>query len=176
MWIVGGASMGLQWLEMLAGGIFVFAYTQSGVAVTFVTLARAAPMVIFGMVAGSLADRMSRRNLLIAGYSMLIGTSAVLGVLAATDAINPWHVGIGMVLTGVVFSMEFPIRRNMLGEFAGMDRIATAMGLDSIARNGMRIIGPLAAGALMQFVGIEGVYLLSMATYVCIVYMLLRVD
>ena len=51
MWIVGGSSMGLQWLEMLAGAIFVFAYTQSGVAVTFVTLARAAPMVIFGMLA-----------------------------------------------------------------------------------------------------------------------------
>ena len=176
MWIIGGASMGLQWLEMLAGGIFVFVYTQSGVAVTLVTLARAAPMVIFGMVAGGLADRVSRRNLLVGGYSMLIGTAAVLGILAATHAITPWHVGIGMFLTGVVFSMEFPVRRNMLGEFAGMDRIATAMGLDSIARNGMRIVGPLAAGALMQFVGIEGVYFVSMATYACIVYMLLRVD
>lgn len=176
MWIVGGASMGLQWLEMLAGAIFVFAYTQSGVAVTFVTLARAAPMVLFGMVAGGLADRVSRRNLLAAGYAMLIGTSAVLAILATTGALNAWHVGIGMFLTGVVFSMEFPIRRNMLGEFAGMDRVANAMGLDSVARNGMRIIGPLGAGAIMQFIGIEGVYLLSMATYICIVYLLLRVE
>lgn len=176
MWIVGGASMALQWLEMLAGSIFVFAYTQSGFAVTLVTLARAAPMVLFGLIAGALAERVSRRNLLIAGYTMLIVTSAALGILAVTDLITPWHVGIGMFLTGTVFSMEFPIRRNMLGEFAGMDRISTAMGLDSVARNGMRIIGPLAGGALMQFVGIEGAYFLAMGTYVCLVYMLLRVD
>ena len=153
MWIIGGVSMALQWLEMLAGSIFVFAYTQSGFAVTLVALARAAPMVIFGMIAGGLADRVSRRNLLIGGYSMLIVTSATIGFLALIDVITPWHVGIGMFLTGTVFSMEFPIRRNMLGEFAGMDRIATAMGLDSVARNGMRIVGPLAGGALMQFVG-----------------------
>lgn len=176
MWIIGGVSMALQWLEMLAGSIFVFAYTQSGFAVTLVALARAAPMVIFGMIAGGLADRVSRRNLLIGGYSMLIVTSATLGVLALIDVITPWHVGIGMFLTGTVFSMEFPIRRNMLGEFAGMDRIATAMGLDSVARNGMRIVGPLAGGALMQFVGIEGAYFLATATYVGIVYLLLRVD
>jgi hypothetical protein len=176
MWIVGGVSMALQWLEMLAGSIFVFSVTQSGFAVTLVTLARAAPMVIFGLVAGALAERVSRRNLLIAGYGMLILTSSILGTLAITDTLSPWHVGIGMFLTGTVFSMEFPVRRNMLGEFAGMDRIATAMGLDSVARNGMRIVGPLAGGALMQFVGIEGAYYLSTLIYIMIVYLLLRVD
>ncbi len=176
MWMVGGASMALQWLEMLAGSIFVFSVTQSGFAVTLVTLARASPMVLFGLIAGALAERVSRRNLLIAGYSMLIVTSFVLGTLGITDTLTPWHVGIGMFMTGTVFSMEFPIRRNMLGEFAGMDRIATAMGLDSVARNGMRIVGPLAGGALMQFVGIEGAYYLATLTYIFIVYLLLRVD
>ncbi len=175
-WIVGGMTMALQWLEMLAVSIFVFSVTQSGFAVTLVAFARALPLVLFSAVIGALAERISRRNLLIAGYSLLIVSTAVLGVLAYFDAVTPLHVGIGMFLTGTVFSLEFPIRRNLLGEFAGMERIGSAMGLDSVLRNGMRIIGPLAGGTLMEFVGLHGAYFLATASYVYIVYLLLRVD
>jgi hypothetical protein len=176
IWLVGGMTMALQWLEMLAGSIFVFSVTQSGFAVTLVTLARAMPLVLFSAVVGALAERISRRNLLIAGYSMLVVTTATLGTLALFDAVTPVMVGIGMFLTGTVFSLEFPIRRNLLGEFAGMDRIGTAMGLDSVLRNGMRIVGPLAGGTLMELVGLEGAYFLATASYVFIVFSLVRVD
>lgn len=176
MWLVGGMTMALQWLETLAGSIFVFSVTQSGFAVTLVALARAAPMVFLGLFIGSIAERIDRRKLLLGGYSMLAVTALILGTLAVFDLVTPVHVGIGMFLTGTVFSMEFPVRRNMLGEFAGMERIGTAMGLDSVLRNGMRIIGPLAGGALMEFVGLEGAYYLAAASYIAILVLLLGVD
>ena len=45
-------------------------------------------------------------------------------------------------------------------ELAGAERIGSAMGLDSIARNATRVLGPFLGGTLMEFSGLHGAYLI----------------
>ena len=165
LWAVGAITMANQWLEMLAISIFVYSATQSALAVTLANFARALPMVLFGFFAGIVADRFSRKKLLIISFTVLLSSNLILSLLAYLQLIEIWHILIGMFLTGTVFATDFPIRRNMLGEMAGSKLIGKVMGYDSVARNGTRIIGPLLGGALMEYSGLYGAYLLLAFLY-----------
>jgi MFS family permease len=133
-------------------------------------LARAAPNLLFGAFTGALADRFDRQRLLLSGEIVLVAVTGFLFVLAVTGAITPWHIAAGAFLNGIVFSTEFPVRCNMMGDIAGIDRIGRAMGLDLTANNATRIVGPALGGLVLQTIGITGVYALATFCYaVCAV-------
>ncbi|MEK9947356.1 MAG: MFS transporter [Alphaproteobacteria bacterium] len=166
LWSVGALIMAMRWFEILATSVFTFSVTQSALAVALVNLARAAPNLFFGAFTGALADRFDRRRLLLTGEIVLVAVTSVLFFLAAIDVISPWHIAIGAFLNGVVFTMEFPVRRNMMGDIAGIDRIGRAMGLDLTANNATRIVGPALGGFVLETIGIAGVYALATFCYV----------
>jgi MFS family permease len=162
--------MAMRWFEILATSVFTFSVTQSALAVALVNLARAAPNLLFGAFTGALADRFDRQRLLLSGEIVLVVVTSFLFVLAVTGAITPWHIAAGAFLNGIVFSTEFPVRRNMMGDIAGIDRIGRAMGLDLTANNATRIVGPALGGLVLQTIGIAGVYALATFCYaVCAV-------
>lgn len=157
--------MAMRWFEILATSVFTFSVTQSALAVALVNLARAAPNLLFGAFTGALADRFDRRTLLLSGEIVLVVVTGFLFVLAVTGAITPWHIAVGAFLNGIVFSTEFPVRRNMMGDIAGIDRVGRAMGLDLTANNATRIVGPALGGLVLQTIGITGVYALATLCY-----------
>jgi hypothetical protein len=69
------------------------------------------------------------------------------------------------VLSGVFWSGEFPVRRTMLGEIAGLGRLSAAMGLDSATNNFTRMVGPLLGGTLFVTLGLAGAYALGVLLY-----------
>ncbi len=165
IWSIGAVSMGNQWLEMLAITVFIYNATQSTLAVTIANFARAMPMILLGGFTGVISDYFSKRKILIFAYGVLIISCFLLSILSYFNLIKIWHIVMGMTLTGVVFSTDFPVRRGMLGELAGPKRVGSAMGLDSIARNATRILGPFIGGTIMEFSGLHGAYLILALFY-----------
>ena len=166
LWWVGWSSESMRWLEILATSVFVFELTGSPLAVALVNFARMLPNILVGAFAGALAERVSRKTLVMAGLALSCATSVVLGTLALTGVIALWHIAAGGLVGGLVFTVEFPGRRNMLGEIAGPDRVGAAMGLDSVTRNSTRVLGPALGGLLLQQVGLEGAYYLAAVFHV----------
>lgn len=165
IWLVGAFAGSIHWLEILATAVVVFEITDSPLSVAVVLAFRALPLVLFGAFMGDLAERVSRKLLLLGGFSALIVSSLVLASLAFAGELEVWHIALGSFLSGTVFSMEFPVRRVLIGEFAGIHRIGRAMSLDSVTRNATRILGPALGGFLLELVGIQGTYLLAAALY-----------
>ncbi|HEX3209857.1 MAG TPA: MFS transporter, partial [Geminicoccaceae bacterium] len=126
--ILGGA---LRWLELLAVSLFVLERTGSPFLVALLTLLRMAPMFLFGIPIGALADRYDRRRLLIISLVVLGLASAILAALALTGRIAIWQVALGAFLNGMFWASEFPVRRTMLGELAGPALLSRAMALES---------------------------------------------
>jgi len=162
---MGAIVMAMRWFEILATSVFTFSVTQSALAVALVALSRAAPNLLFGAFTGAIADRFDRRKLLLGGEIILVVTTAFLCFLAASGVITPWHIAVGAFVNGIVFSMEFPVRRNMMGDIAGVERIGRAMGLDLTANNATRIIGPALGGFVLEAIGITGIYAVATACY-----------
>jgi len=170
LWMTGATLMAMRWFEMLATGVFTYAVTGSALMVALVTLARAAPNLIFGAITGAIADRYDRRRLLLIGMGLLLAAAGSLCALALLGVLEPWHIMVGAFVNGIVFSTEFPVRRTMMGDIAGVERIGRAMGLDLTANNATRIIGPALGGLVLELVGIAGVFAISTLAYaVCAV-------
>jgi MFS family permease len=145
LWLAGGVAGVLRWVELLAVSIYVLQTTGSPFLVALMTFLRMAPMFLFGVPAGALADRYDRKHLLIIGLLVLGGAAAVLALVAFLDRIALWHIALGTFLNGMFWASEFPGRRIMLGEIAGPLRLSRAMALESATSNATRMLGPALA-------------------------------
>jgi MFS family permease len=175
VWLVGSIAGGLRWLELLAIGVYVLEQTGSPWMVALMTVVRLAPMFLCGILIGAIADRYERRSLLLLGLVVLTLTSMVLGVLAFTDQITLWQIAIGAFLNGIFFAGDYPVRRIMSAEIAGVDRLGRAMGLESATSNATRMLGPALGGLLLETLGLAGVYLLGALLSLISVVLMLRV-
>ncbi len=165
LWI-GALQSVARWLELLAFGVYVYDLTQSPLQVTLVTLVKLAPLALFGSVGGALPAWFAARSLYLAGMiSMLLTTS--IGLLAAAyGELAVWQVMLISFLGGVFWVLDFPVRRKLIGDAVNTEALGRGMGLDTIANNGTRMIGPLIGGLLLQYAGLSGVMALSFLLYV----------
>ena len=165
VWLTGGFIGTMRWLEILVIAVYTLDVTGSPFAVALMMLARALPMFLFGAVTGALAERINRRHIMIVVLFSACAVSASLWALAITGRIELWHVALGAFLSGMVWTMEFPVRRTMLGEIAGPPGVGAAMSLDSATTNGTRMLGPALGGLLFETIGLPGAYMLGAVLY-----------
>ncbi len=165
LWFVGLVVFTVRWLETVAVGVVVYQRTGSAFLVAMMTMLRLLPMGLFGAFLGALAERFDRRRTLI-GVVLLTGsTSAILALLAWTGRLEVWHLALASFANGCGWATDNPVRRMMMGEVVGREHMGTAMSLDVGANNASRMVGPTVGGLLLASVGIEGVFLLSVAMY-----------
>jgi MFS family permease len=165
LWFVGTVTTTVRWLETVAVGIVVYQQTDSPFVVAVITMLRLLPMGLFGAFLGAFAERFDRRFTLAALLGLMALTSAVLSALAWTGPLDIWLLALGAFINGCGWATDNPLRRMIMGEAVGRDRMATAMALDVGAANASRMIGPTAGGLLLAGIGIEGAFLLNAILY-----------
>ena len=165
VWVTGGLIGTMRWLEILMIAVYTLEVTGSALAVALMMLARALPMFLFGAITGAIAERINRKAMMIFALFGAGAVSATLGGLAVAGRIESWHIGLGAFLAGMLWTLEFPVRRTMLGELAGRHGVGAAMSLDSATTNGTRMLGPALGGLLFETVGLPGAYWLGAALY-----------
>ncbi|MEQ9629737.1 MAG: MFS transporter [Roseitalea porphyridii] len=161
VWLAGMLTGIARWLEMLALGIYAFETTRSPFLVALLVIARMLPLALFGPFVGALADRMDPRRLLVGSMGLILLVAVTMFVLFLTEVAGYWHVAAAAFLAGSLWTTDMPLRRRILGDVAGADRLGPAMALDSATNNGTRMIGPLFGGLLFQMLGATGVYAVS---------------
>ncbi|MEQ8815970.1 MAG: MFS transporter [Thalassobaculum sp.] len=165
LWSVGVLQGAMRWLELLAIGVWTYALTESPVLVALMTLLRQLPMALFGSVIGAVAERLDRKAILVVAQATMATTSGLLAVLVASGGVELWHVAVGAFVNGLCWSTDLPVRRTILGESVGVDRLGPAMSMDSASNNATRMVGPLAGGALYAAVGLGGAFAVASAFY-----------
>lgn len=155
----------MRWLEMLVVGVFVFDATNDPFQVALITFIRVLPLVVLGSVSGAIAERSNRKWLLVAGFAMMAAVSLSLGILMIMDRIEIWHIGVGTFLSGLFWSADFAVRRTLLGEIAGLERLSSAMALDSATILATRAFGPGLGGIILELMGLHGAFFLGTGFY-----------
>jgi MFS family permease len=95
----------------------------------------------------------------------MLGSSATLALLAGTGHLEIWHLGAASFLNGVGWATDNPVRRMMIGEVAGPERLGAAMTIDIGTNNASRMLGPTVGGVLLGSVGIDGAFEVSVFLY-----------
>nr|WP_249150731.1 MFS transporter [Bradyrhizobium sp. JYMT SZCCT0180] len=165
LWYVGLIVAIVRWLETVAVGIVVYQRTDSAFLVSMMTMLRVLPMGLFGVFLGALAERFDRGRVLLIVMLLMIGTSAILAVLDWTGQLEIWHLALASFINGCGWCTDNPVRRVMIGEVVGRERMGTAMSLDVGASNATRMIGPALGGFLLAWTGIQGAFILSVLMY-----------
>ncbi|GEP54190.1 MFS transporter [Reyranella soli] len=165
LWYVGMIISTVRWLETVVMGVVVYQQTDSAFIVAMITMLRLLPMGLFGAFLGALAERFDRRLTLAAMVSLLALTSTLLFLVAWLGTLEVWHFATASFVNGCGWATDNPLRRTIMGEVMGRDRMATAMALDVGANHASRMIGPTVGGLLLASVGIAGAFVLSVALY-----------
>ena len=165
LWTVGFVVFVVRWLETVAVGVFVYQRTESAFLVAMMSMLRLLPMGLLGAFLGAWAERLERRWTLVGVVILLGSTSLILGLLAAADRLETWHLAVASLVNGLGWAADNPVRRVMIGDAVGGNRMGAAMSLDVGASNATRMAGPALAGFLLAYAGIEGTFAVSVGLY-----------
>src|SRR3954454_8907568 len=135
LWYVGLIVSTVRWVETIAVGVVVYQRTDSAFLVSMMTMLRLLPMGLFGVFLGALAERFDRGRTLIAVVLLMSCTAVVLVILVRTGQLEVWHLAVASFVNGCGWCTDNPVRRVMIGEIVGHERMGSAMSLDVGASN-----------------------------------------
>lgn len=165
VWLVGWFTGIVRWLDLLAYGIFAFEITGSPLLVALLALVRFLPLALFSLPFGAAGDSLSPRRLVFWSATGVMAATAALLAVQLTAGLAYWHLVLGTLASGIYWASDMPLRRKMVGEIAGPDRLARAMSYDYATSNGTRLFGPLIGGVIYQGVGMAGVLGIGLVLY-----------
>ena len=154
------------WVNWTAGAVLVLRLTDSGIALGIEAALLFLPVLLFGVWAGSLADRFDKRRILVwsnAGYAVL---AAAQFALVATDVVQIWMVFVIAFLTGLILAIEPPTRQSFYVELVGEEHITNAISLNSAVFTGTRVLGGAIAGTMIHNFGLWSPFLLDAVSYI----------
>jgi MFS family permease len=152
---------------MIVRGWLAWKLTDSELALGTVSFAVAVPMMVIAPFGGAIADRVERRNLIVAGQALLILGEASIMALLVTGQLQFWHLLVLATLMGCAFPFIMPARAAIVVNVVGKEGLANAMALNMTGMNTSRVLGPAMAGVLLELLGTSGAYAVGVALYVC---------
>lgn len=158
---------------VLARGWLVYEMTNSPFMLGIVTGAFSIPVIFLAIPGGAIADRVSKRNLMMAPLFVIAFLHVSIAILIAINLISVWHLIVASFISGILFSVEQPAKQAIIPEIVGRDLLMNAIALSSVGFNLMRVIAPAVAGFLVAYLGIAPVYFIGAALTVLGVLFLL---
>ena len=168
MALVGG------WMQTVAQSWLVLQLTDSPLRLGLVGTLQSAPVLLFCIPAGAIADRLPKRRVLVL-TQLVLGLEAVaLALLVWSGAIAYWHVCALGLLMGLTAAIDQPTRQAFVVDMVGREDVGNAVALNSAAFNAARIVGPAAAGLLIARAGLAPAFALNAAGFAVVIAALLR--
>ncbi len=163
-------------LVMVAIALYVTRLTGNPSDVGRVLTSYAAPLVLFVLFGGVLADRLPRQKVMIASDVVRAVLHGTLAVLIATGAVRVWHMVVIGILFGCAEAFFRPAYTGLLPQTVPESDIQSAQALTGAAREVAEIVSPALATALVLGVGGAWAFGLDAATFVVSALLLLRVQ
>ncbi|ODA89458.1 MFS transporter [Leifsonia xyli subsp. xyli] len=141
------------WMQRIAMDWLVLQLSGSVAAVGITVFMQFAPMLLFGLWGGVIADRHSKQRLLIVTQSASAALAALLAALTLSGRVEVWHVYLISFALGLVTVVDNPARQVFVNELVGPRHLRNAISLNSSIFQLGGLIGPALAGLLITAVG-----------------------
>jgi predicted MFS family arabinose efflux permease len=162
------------WMHTVAQSWLVLQLTDSPLLLGLIGTLQFGPILLFSIVTGAFADRLSKRRLLVTTQLALATLAVVLAALVASGRIRYWHVGVVAVLAGFTQAFDAPARQSFLAEMVGRVDLVNAVALNSASFNAARVVGPALGGLLIARFGVVPAFLINAVGLVVVSLALLR--
>jgi MFS family permease len=153
------------WMQKVAQAWLVLELTDSGTLLGLTAALQQLPTLLLAPFGGLLADRMSKRRILIITQAAAAVPALLLGVLTATGAVTLWMVLVLALVLGCIECFEKPARHTFPVELVGKEHLTNAVALSNIVINAGKVVGPAVAGVLITTVGMASSFFVNAASF-----------
>lgn len=157
------------WMQNVAQGWLVLQLTDSAFWVGMVSFAAAAPMLIFTLIGGVIADHVDRRKMLMVSQFAMMISALMLAGLSYTGRVQVHHVIALAFLTGLAASIAAPAQQALVPMLVPREDLTNAIGLNSAQFNMSRVLGPTVGGFFMAWFGPAGNFLLNGLSFLALI-------
>jgi MFS family permease len=175
-YFVGNASSASgTWFQNLAASIVVFRLTHSAFLLGVLNFCQFVPVLVLSPWAGSIADRLDRKRLLLATQLWATAISALLAALAWNGLASEWVVIGCSGALGVTSAFAVPSQQALITALVEHEDVPQAVALNSMTFNLARAVGPASAAGVIAAFGIPWAFALNSLSYLLLVAGLLAV-
>ncbi len=171
--IVGGFA---QWMNRLAVGWFVLDQTGSALLTTIAYTVQSAPGIFVAPFGGAIADRVSRKLLLVLTAAVECVVAVGLAFVAVDGIESVWPVVLLVALTGAVNSLKTPATQALIPDTVGPNDAINGIAIHSVGIRGIGVAGALSGGILLESFGPVTVFLTASVLFAIAALAFLRVD
>lgn len=170
LWFTGQLTSLLgTWMQMTAQGFLVFQLTQSPAYLGYVGFAGGIPSLIFTLYGGIIADRVSRRSLLIITQVGMMLLAFILATLTFLHVVQAWHIIVLAFALGVANAFDAPARQAFVTDMVPPEDLTNAIALNAAMFNSATAVGPAAAGVAYALFGPAWCFTINGLSFIAVI-------
>jgi MFS family permease len=165
-----------SWVQTTALMWLAYQMTRQSQWPALIATAQILPTFFLGAWGGALADRVSKRALILGTQASLLVLALLLGVLVLTGHVTPWHLLVISLAAGVVNALDLPARLSFVMDMVGREDVVNAVALNSLLFNAARVVGPAVGGLMLTRLGPGHCFLINGLSFAAVLGALALMD
>jgi predicted MFS family arabinose efflux permease len=163
------------WTQATAVGWIVLRETHDSTGLGLVVALQFLPLLLFGAYAGTVADRIDKRRILIVANVAAAMIALATALLVSNGDRSLAVLAIASLLLGCSTAFETPTRQSFVAELVQPEDIPSAVGLNGATMTGARILGSAVAGVLLAVLGASICLYVNAASFAAVIVALLMI-
>jgi MFS family permease len=158
-------------MQMIGRSLLVYRITDSIASLGIISLAFSIPMLCLSLFGGVIADRVSKKHVIVAGTTGAALVSLGVALALTWGYLSPEHPGswrilvVAGALQGAIMALMVPARLALIPEIVGREDLLNAVSLNTVQMNGLRMLAPALAGFLVASFGFATLYYVMAGCY-----------
>lgn len=167
------SSLGAQ-IQSVGAAWLMTDLSHSHQMVALVQSSTTIPIMLFGVVAGAIADNFDRRRVMLVAQQGMFLTSAVLAVLTWQGLVTPWLLLAITIVIGTGTALNSPAWQASVRAQVGQADLPAAISLNTVSFNLARTVGPGLGGLLISLWSVSLAFAFNAASYIAMIVVLWR--
>ncbi len=151
--------------QILTRTFLAWELTGDEMALAYVNVAFAIPMLIFSFLGGAISDRSERRLLALLGQATIVCTEASILIQLLRGTLEFWHILAAGAVGGAVLPFSMPARTALVFNIVGPQRLGNATALSGAVMNISRVAGPVLMGFTIDLWSVTGAYFVAVSLH-----------
>ncbi len=174
---LGGQAISVvgTWMQATAQAWVVWKLSHSTAMLGLVALLSTLPFLVLGPWAGVWADRLNRRQFLIALQLVALTLAVILALLVQTGLVQLWQVGVLSLLLGMENVFDMTVQQTFIVDLVGREQLRKAVVINSALAQSGRTLGPVLAGLVISTLGVALAFWLNALSFIAVIVTLLCV-
>jgi MFS family permease len=158
-----------SWMQVAALQYLIYDLTKSPAYLGLVGFASGVPAWFFMLYAGVIADRMSRRTMIIITQTAMMLLAFILASLTFLNVVQPWHIVVIALLLGAANAFEAPARQAFVLEMVDLHDLTNAIALNGAMFNTATAVGPAVSGLVYAILGPAWCFTINGISFIAVI-------